>query len=533
MKSLVRLAHVILRDAGMMCGTDTQRDYKTIVSRVKAEGSSFLTITLPDFCKAFEKALEEKRIDCVTFPGFARSKVGDSELNPRAGIPSFLRGILSQIFDIRSGALLDNPSVTAIFAVRQVCLLFKKVELTCSRKRVQGAYWKYVAIESNEMLEWVPEDMLNHVKGAFHVLFNRVWSKLTMKVVDYDLVPKHGPGATAERISGNQKYNLLSWPERLQGYFPIDQFGVANPYWMMDPEVTNRIEWLTQEQEEPVRVIHVPKTMKAPRIIAIEPVSMQYSQQAIAMALTEDIESDSLLSGQINFSDQMVNRKMALESSRHRRFATIDLSEASDRVAYWFVAAMFNKSDPAWAAIDACRSSRAQLPKESGLTMPLELKKFASMGSALCFPVEAMMFYTLSLLGVMQSKGLLNGNSLSKKDVIKNAGEVYVYGDDIIVPTDAVQAVRHWLTTFGLKVNESKTFGNGNFRESCGMDAYDGHDVTPCYLRRVPPSSWHDTSELVSYISFANQLYKKGLWQTAAYVRAEVEDLTGPLPFRP
>lgn len=531
MKSLVRLAHVILLDAGMMCGTDTQRDYETIVSRVKSEGSSFLTITLPDFCKAFERALEEKSIDNVSFPGFSRPRSGLKK-SGKAGIPSFLQGILCQIFDKESGLLLGEPNVNAIFAVRQICLLFKKIELTCSRRRVRAAFVRYAEIEA-QMIQAAEADPIKHslLKGCFYFLYAKVMSKLSAKLLNYDLVPKHGPGATAERISGNQKYELLSWPERLQGMFPIDQFGVANPYWLMDPWYVNRIKWLAPEHEPPVRVITVPKTMKSPRIIAIEPVSMQYSQQAIAMALTGDIESDRLLSGQINFSDQMVNRRLALESSKHRRYATIDLSEASDRVAFWLVQSMFNEDEPAWHAIAACRSARAQLPETSGLTMPLELKKFASMGSALCFPVEAMVFYAICLCGVIESKeGLLYG--LSTKDIQKYAGEVFVYGDDIIVPASAVQTVRHWLEAFGLKVNESKTFARGNFRESCGMDAYDGHDVTPCYLRRMPPSSWHDANEIVSYVSFANQLYKKGLWQTAAYVRREVEDLTGPLPFR-
>lgn len=544
MKSLVRLAHVILQDAGMMCGTDTQRDYQTVVSRVEDEGLSFLTITLPDFCKAFERALEEKGVGNVMFPGFAKARKSRRGVGSHARIPSFLRGIVCQVFDEETGLLLDEPSVTAIFAVRQVCLFFKKIELPCSHKRVRAAYKNFIKIEQempgeesvNERMKLLATDVFNHI-------FARVMGGMRVKSLNYSLIPKHGPGATAERISGNRKYEFLSWPERLNQSFPIDQFGVSNPYWLLDTELVNQIDWLSPEQESPVRVITVPKTMKSPRIIAIEPVCMQYAQQGVAISLTTEIESDKLLGGQINFSDQLVNRRKALESSKNGRYATIDLSEASDRVPLWLVEQLFRKdrvghtsdeNSVVWDIIYACRSARANLPRTSGLTMPLELKKFASMGSALCFPVEAMVFYTLALCGVIQhaQQADISQVNFVWKYYKKYAREVFVYGDDIIVPVDAVQTVRTWLETFGLKVNEAKTFSKGNFRESCGMDAFGGHDVTPCYLRRKPPTNWHDANEIVSYVSLANQLYEKGLWLSAAHVRREVEDLLGPLPFR-
>jgi hypothetical protein len=108
--------------------------------------------------------------------------------------------------------------------------------------------------------------------------------------------------------------------------------------------------------------------------------------------------------------------------------------------------------------------------------------------------------------------------------------DVYIYGDDIIIPTDEVSAIANGLESLLLKVNYDKSFGTGKFRESCGMDAYDGCDVTPCYVRRIHPSNRRDVPELVSFVSLANQLYKRGWWASARRVREYVEEILGPLP---
>nr|QDH86857.1 MAG: hypothetical protein H2BulkLitter115474_000002 [Leviviridae sp.] len=56
----LELMHAVYFDACIKCSADVSdlRDLKTIKSRVMSEGLSFLTITLPAFCSAFERALE-------------------------------------------------------------------------------------------------------------------------------------------------------------------------------------------------------------------------------------------------------------------------------------------------------------------------------------------------------------------------------------------------------------------------------------------------------------------------------------------
>jgi hypothetical protein len=139
--------------------------------------------------------------------------------------------------------------------------------------------------------------------------------------------------------------------------------------------------------------------------------------------------------------------------------------------------------------------------------------------------MEAICFYSVAILGRLNAHNL----PVTPLNVSKMSRGVYVYGDDIIVPVDEVATVISTFELFGLKVNLNKSFWTGKFRESCGMDAYDGKRVTPVYLRELPDGS-RSKQGLVSLVSFANQLYQNGWWATAREVRDKVESLVGPLP---
>lgn len=60
-----------------------------------------------------------------------------------------------------------------------------------------------------------------------------------------------------------------------------------------------------------------------------------------------------------------------------------------------------------------------------------------------------------------------------------------VYGDDIIVDASANHLLRNVLDAFGFRVNHSKSFTKGLFRESCGGDYYDGYDVRPVFVETL------------------------------------------------
>jgi len=211
---------------------------------------------------------------------------------------------------------------------------------------------------------------------------------------------------------------------------------------------------------------------------------------------------------------------MARDGSLSGALATLDLSEASDRVSNQLVRELTRYWPHLTDAVQATRSRRADVP---GYGVQ-RLAKFASMGSALCFPMEAMVFLTIILRAI--SKEL---NTPVTREFIKGLeGRVRVYGDDIIVPVEYVQSVVHELQAFGLVVNMNKSFWTGRFRESCGKEYYGGSDVSIVRCRRMLPSQRRDVLEMVSLCSLRNQLYWAGLWRTCAYIDEKIREF---IPF--
>lgn len=505
--SLMVLAEVY-KDYASMCGVDLDsRDLEKIRSRVEHEGYQFLTITLPALGASFEACLERQSIESDSFKPFRKAKKSRS---PR------LFGVFFDLVFHTSGTLLLEPDPRAIAAIRQLSYLFKKQKEACSNEKTAEALLRYKEVERELAMFPVRGDDL----ADFSRISHHLWHTMLSQIEIQHSTPHHGPGATADRVLSNQKYTIKQWYDRLEGFFPLFSFGLPSES-AYDSKTYHGIESVKQEDEMPVRVISVPKTAKTPRIIAIEPTCMQYTQQAVARALMRTLELSPITSGHINFSDQKVNRQLALQGSVDRRTATLDLSDASDRVRNDLVAPMFVSNPDLWGAIQACRSTRAKVGDDI-----LSLSKFASMGSALCFPIESMFFYTLSVLGILRSRKV----PLERAAVIDAARETYVYGDDIIVPVDTAPEVIRTLHSFGCKVNVAKSFINGYFRESCGMDAYAGQDVTPVYLRRIIPNDGKDAASVLSLISASNQFYKIGLWLTATVLKRRVERLIGKLP---
>lgn len=514
MKSLVELLEVLLSDCGSKCDVQTVRDAKTLRDRVEHEGDGFITITLPKFCQDFERSLDEGRIGPGAFASFGKLA---------SGIPAWLQGFLSNVFD-QEGRLLTDPSVDCIRAVRQTCLFGKKIEKECSHERLQDAIDGYVQCEE-EVLVTLPDCQISR---WFRLVAATVAESLDLG--DFDLLrevtPKHGPGATEESITGNRKWIFRRWHSRLEavgfthrawalGGVPIaepshDFDGVAMPD-LLDPE-----------DERPVKVVFVPKTQKTPRVIAVEPVCMQFTQQALSRILVQRMEQSVLTGGHVNFRDQSVNQGLALSSSGNGSHATLDMKEASDRVSLSHVDEVFAAYPEFREMLRATRSTSARLPDGR----VIGLRKFASMGSALCFPVESLCFF----IAVVASRLLRAGQFPTTRSVHALGRDVYVFGDDLIVPADEASAISGDLELLGFKVNRRKSFWTGKFRESCGMDAYDGVEVTPVYLRCGAPTESKDASRIVSLVSTANHLYEGGYVGTAAAIRKAVEALTGPLP---
>jgi hypothetical protein len=139
------------------------------------------------------------------------------------------------------------------------------------------------------------------------------------------------------------------------------------------------------------------------------------------------------------------------------------------------------------------------------------------MGSALCFPVEAMVFYTL----IQSAMHQLDGRRPSSRSIRNYSKLIDIYGDDIIVPVEYTDVVVRYLESYLLKVNVNKSFSKSNFRESCGADYYKGVPVNPVYARTVMPDNLRHwgAEEVLSWNATADLFYLKGKWHIAQVIR--------------
>ncbi len=480
MKSQLDLHVAVVEDQLRLLGVPFVHDTATLVSRVEHKGEVFLTLALPAFGKAFDKALDAGRIGPSTFPSFGRRSKTDVR-------PAFLWGAVSRVFDAE-GRILADVDFHAIKAVRQISYLHSKLNELPTKEKVDAALIQYVETDKN-ISNALPSELREGFRRMAREMYGTYFSRMERDLFEDSFLAKgkHGPGAVSEALFANQKWNSRVWSERLSRFFPAHEYLRTGSY-----DSDEDLFLLPPAQESPSRVIPVPKTAKGPRIIAAEPVYNQFVQQGLSAMLAQWMYQHPVVS----YEFQEPNQKLARRGSIDGSVATIDLSEASDRVSLALVKTLFRDHAYLLSVILACRTQRAVLPDGEEIA----LRKFASMGSALTFPLETIIFSVIAYMGIQRS-------AMDVNQVIQNC-QVRVYGDDIVVPVGAVDETVHILEALGLKVNTDKSFWTGKFRESCGGDYYSGFAVNPVKTRRRIPTSRSDVDEVVSIVAFRN-LYAK------------------------
>ena len=490
MKSMDRLAVAILNDIGRLYHVDTSRDEKTLVTRSREEGQSFLTITLPSFEKDLLGSLEDGYISSTRFAGFAR----------RAGLPAFLQGFLRKLFPDGTVSPVADPAL--IKSVRQFLLAFKKVERDCTQKRVLAALHQYH--ETDSSIPQLSDELLLALTRVSRKLYGRYFTELEAELLT-ELRPRHSGGSLATRETYNGRFSSTRWSERIQKVFPDWDYFYLNAHHMLDGVST---ELDPEGCEPPAKVITVPKTQKTPRVIAMEPVYNQFVQQGILRAMTEVLSKPQHrpLWKVICWETQQMNRDLAKLGSEDGSIATLDLSEASDRVSLQHIKAILAPWPLLTEMVLCCRSTSASTPL--GVQ---ELRKFASMGSSLCFPFETILFSIISYIGMER----VLGSASSMKAIWP---KWRIYGDDIIIPVDTTLSVIDALETYGLKVNTNKSFWRSNFRESCGADCFKGVDVSVHKLKADIDPAIMSPDSLESTIHFRNFLYEEFVYDGAVRV---------------
>lgn len=206
-------------------------------------------------------------------------------------------------------------------------------------------------------------------------------------------------------------------------------------------------------------LVFVPKNSRSDRAICIEPHVNVMGQLAVGAALRRALRYAGL---DLNHQAVRNNIRLARVGSIDGTYATIDLSSASDTIAYELVAKLLPIK---WLELlDSLRTDYTKLP--SGELLFVE--KFSAMGNGYTFELESMIFYAIS-------------RATCEYFAVK--GEISVFGDDIVCPTEIAGILIDVLETVGFKTNHEKTFITGPFRESCGHDFFSGTNVRPYFFK--------------------------------------------------
>jgi len=420
-----------------------ESDLITFTRRLENEGLAFLTTVLPTLGKALDGFHSQK--EWISPPDFSTG---------RDGLPTFLG---------RPIRLALGGDSLAVDYVRQMTLIFYKLEVDYDEKTVRDFLSSFKSIDSESFMPSGNVHDLSDLAQSHIGMMRRIIGRVLCNANPLDIRPSHGSGSTACRTVNSDKYHRVRYfPDLDDVYCYSDHF-----FYSVNHLVDEYDKLVNSTVSRPeARICLVPKDSRGPRVISCEPAELMYIQQGIMRLLYDTLETHPLTKGFLNFADQQTNRGLAREGSLHDNYATIDLSDASDRVSLNLVRSVF---PPIWVrCLEACRSKTTILPDGERV----ELNKFAPMGSSCCFPVEALVFWASAYASTLT--------------VDRHSSDLpYVYGDDIIIRSRFSEAVMVGLESIGLLVNRNKSYVSGPFRESCGGDFHNGMDVTPVRVRKA------------------------------------------------
>jgi hypothetical protein len=480
---------------------DLRMDLATLVSRTHAEGLSFLSKTLPLLGRALDAGLICQRL---TVPREFKRSHGNRS------IPAFLQAYFSRVFG-EDGILLDEADPFAVKHLRQVLFSMYKLEVpyTPLQEAALLSSFKVTDSELPAPCDELESDLIDRASDIIGNIFSGFDPK--------DIIPRHGPGAVATGEKLDEKWDFSRLYSSIHQFFPYYEFFIVGG----SIELIDRLAWyksLQRCESGTAKVIFVPKDSRGPRLISAEPLEYQWIQQGLGREIVSHLESHIWTKGKVNFTSQDINRQLALRSSSDCQFATLDLKDASDRVSLALVRRLFKHNSTLLRALEAARTTSTRLP--SGEIVPLS--KFAPMGSALCFPVEAVCFWAICVAAISMANSDARPPSVGK--------HVYVYGDDIIVPRGWAHVCIQALESCSLRVNTAKSCIEGQFKESCGMDAFRGVPVTPTRFKKLFTGIATDGSAYASYVALANAMSLKGYKNTSALIWKNVEAVYGVVP---
>jgi hypothetical protein len=511
-----------------------QEDVDTFNRRMESEGPEF-------YARGFAALRSSFLSGFQTGTWEIKGRFG---LKQGTSLPRFLYGATSLVYnDDATLRAVHDIDVDAVACVNQLLAVFTKLKGGHTPQSEVDVIDSFVKTEDE--IKSTQIDRTQTIKNIYlagapqkgswdleYVLIEA--SRLIRRVLagsdPREIKPKHGSGVSACGTPLRFRYATPRYVDKIDRIWPMSEYYFASPTAFCD----KLDQYLRSEVVDPcAKVLLVPKDARGPRLISCEPKETMWIQQGLMAKLYSTIEGHPLTRGLVNFTNQTYNQVAAYAGSKppvpmtcacseedsdiflfeqvaspstrsnkpdvgddralHKfepplqgkfnsaagKLATLDLKDASDRLRLDIVQSLFPEN---WAeALTACRSGSTELPDGRLIT----LNKHAPMGSAVCFPVMALVIWSLLTAIAPKTERKL----------------ILVYGDDIIVPSHLAEAAMSVLEAVGLAVNTSKSFVRGPFRESCGKEYFNGKDITPVRLRQYLSD---DVESLMSCISFSN-----------------------------
>lgn len=226
---------------------------------------------------------------------------------------------------------------------------------------------------------------------------------------------------------------------------------------------------------ESAQMAEVPKNAKTNRTIEFQPLLNTFVQLGIGTVMKKRLRESG-----INLYTQDLNKEDARSASLRDHRSTIDFESASDSLSVRVVQYALSNSHGWFDLLASWRCGHTQ-----ARTFSFNSEKFSAMGNGYTFELESLIFWALA------------------RSVVRVLGcrdqKISIYGDDLICTTEALDLLTRCCESLGFRINSSKSFSSGPFRESCGKDYVLGIDTRPYYVRGRLTTA--------SVVSFANFLY--------------------------
>lgn len=314
----------------------------------------------------------------------------------------------------------------------------------------------------------------------------------------------HGPGAVSDGSRGRDKWTF----DDMQG---LPQNILRTPR-----------TFLKQSGEEGIplsKLAIVPKDFRGHRLICVEPKEFMFYQQGLMRVIYQLVDVHLPTSLCIDFNSQIRSFRV----SRKTGLSTIDLKDASDYLSLPLAKLLLPKEVLRLATV--ARSRGVVLPDGEVVTSVTTL---FTMGNALCFPFETLLFWALSLATMLYREhlGHIAASPWLLKGFLKRS-PLRVFGDDIIVPKRYFEDVCLTLSRCGLKVNGSKSCCRTPVREACGSWYQNGID---CRIVRLKTHITKTEADWIGLLQGARFLWESGFLNASHAILSFLEAFI-PVPY--